>query len=95
MSKAFLARFPEFAENLDSGDKEVIALTINAAEGELNRSQWGELFEEGVFFLTADKLTRSRVGESLRDPDEPLAKSIYAVEFERLCRVVSMGARVL
>ena len=95
MSKAFLARFPEFAENLDDGDKDVIALTIKAAETELNRSQWGELFEEGVFFLAADKLTRSRVGESLRDPDDALAKSIYAVEFERLCRVVSMGARVL
>lgn len=95
MSKAFLARFPEFAENLDGGDKEVIALTIKAAEDELNRSQWGELFEEGVFFLTADKLTRSRIGESLRDPDEPLAKSVYAAEFERLCRIVSMGARVL
>jgi hypothetical protein len=95
MSKTFLARFPEFAGNLDEGDKEIIALTIKAAETELNRTQWGELFEEGVLFLTADKLTRSRVGESLRDPDDALAKSVYAVEFERLCRIVSMGARSL
>jgi hypothetical protein len=95
VSKAFLARFPEFTENLADGDKEVISSTIKATETELNRAQWGDLFEEGVLFLAADKLTRSRVGESLRDPDEPLAKSVYAVEFERLCRVVSMGARVL
>ena len=95
MLKTFLARFPEFAENLDDDDKDVIALTIKATETELNRTQWGELFEEGVFFLTADKLTRSRVGESLRDPDDALAKSVYAVEFERLCRIASMGARVI
>lgn len=95
MTKAFLARFPEFGENLLDGDKDIIAQTIKAAEVELNRSQWGELFEEGVCFLAADKLTRSRVGESLRDPDEPLGKSVYAAEFERLCRIVSMGARVL
>lgn len=95
MTKAFFARFPEFSENLLDGDKDIIAQTIKAAEVELNRSQWGELFEEGVLFLAADKLTRSRVGESLRDPDEPLGKSVYAAEFERLCRIVSMGARVL
>jgi hypothetical protein len=95
MSKTFLARFPEFAENLNDGDKEIIALTIEAAKTELNRAQWGELFEEGVLFLTADKLTRSRAGEALRDPDDALAKSVYAVEFERLCRIVNMGARVL
>jgi len=95
MIKAFLARFPEFAESLQDGDKEVIALTLKAAETELSRNHWGELFEEGVLFLAADKLTRSRIGESLRDPDESLAKSVYAVEFERLARIASMGARVI
>jgi hypothetical protein len=95
MIKAFLTRFPEFAESLEEGDKEVIALTLNAAETELNYNLWGNLYEEGVFYLTADKLMRSRLGEDLRDPDEPAEKSVYAIEFERLCRVISMGARVI
>lgn len=95
MSKAFLTRFPEFAESLEEGDKEMIALTLKAAETELNRHMWGSLFEEAVLYLTADKLTRSRLGESLRDPDEPSAKSVYAIEFERLARIASMGARVI
>lgn len=95
MSKAFLTRFPEFAESLEEGDKDMIALTLKAAEAELNRHLWGGLFEEGVLYLTADKLVRSRLGESLRDPDEPAAKSVYAIEFERLARIASMGARVI
>jgi hypothetical protein len=95
MIKSFLARFPEFSDELEDGGKEVITLTLQAAESELNTTLWGNLFEEGVFYLAADKLVRSRVGEQLRDPDEPSAKSVYAIEFERLCRVVSMGARVI
>ena len=95
MIKAFLARFPEFADELEDGGKEVVNLTLKAAETELNPSQWGELFQEGVLYLTADKLIRSRLGEQLRDPDDPAAKSVYAIEFERLCRVLSMGARVI
>lgn len=95
MSKAFLARFTEFGDELEDKDKEVISQTLKAAEAELNPSIWGELFREGVFYLAADKLTRSRLGEQMRDPDEPSAKSVYAIEFERLCRVVSMGARVI
>ncbi len=95
MIKSFLARFPEFADELEDGGREVVNLILKAAESELNRKLWGELFEEGVFYLAADKLVRSRLGEQLRDPDEPAAKSVYAIEFERLCRVVSMGACVL
>ena len=95
MIKAFLARFPEFAESLEEHDREVINLTLKAAEAELNPRVWGDLLEEGVLYLAADKLTRSRLGESLRDPDDPAAKSVYAIEFERLSRIASMGARVL
>jgi hypothetical protein len=95
MIKSFLARFPEFAESLEEGGREVITLTLNAAALELNPSLWGSLLEEGILYLSADKLIRSRLGEQLRDPDEPAAKSVYAIEFERLCRVVSMGARVI
>ena len=95
MIQPFLARFPEFAESLEEGDRDVITLTLKAATLELNSHLWGSLLEEGIFYLSADKLMRSRLGEQLRDPDEPAAKSVYAIEFERLCRVVSMGARVI
>ena len=95
MMKTFLARFPEFAGELEDGGEQLINLTLKAAGSELSLPLWGSLYEEGVLYLAADKLTRSRLGEALRDPDEPSAKSVYAIEFDRLCRIVSMGARVL
>jgi hypothetical protein len=93
--KTFLTRFPEFSELIEEGDREMIALTIKAAELELNPRVWGTLLEEGILYLAADKLTRSRLGESLRDQDEPASPSVYAGEFERLARIASMGARVV
>lgn len=90
-----MLRFPEFVANMEDGDKELILATIKAAEDELNPRIWGTLFEEGVLYLAANKLMRSRLGESLRDPDEPAAESVYAIEFNRLARIASMGARVL
>jgi hypothetical protein len=95
MIKTFLARFPEFIDELEDGGREVVNLTLKAAECELNPRVWGTLFDEGVLYLAADKLVRSRLGESLRDPDDPAAKSVYAIEFERLARIASMGARVI
>lgn len=95
MIKQFLARFPEFKDELDGGGKEAIMLTLEAAEQELNPRIWGGLFADGVLYLAADKLMRSRLGEALRDPTNPAAKSVYAIEFERLARIASMGARVV
>lgn len=93
MIKTFLARFPEFAEEPRQGDREVIASTLKAAEQELNPTLWGELFSEGILYLAADKLTRTAVGERFRP--EGAETSVYGQEFERLCRVISMGARVI
>lgn len=95
MIKAFMTRFPEFTESMEDGDKELIIATLKAAEAELNPRIWGTLFEEGVLYLAANKLMRSRLGETLRDPDEPASESVYAIEFDRLARIASMGARVL
>lgn len=95
MIKDFLARFPELVESLEPGDKELIALTLKAAENELNHGIWGSLYEEGILYLAADKLMRTRLGESLREANEPAAKSVYGIEFERLARIASMGARVI
>lgn len=95
MIKTFLARLSEFNEELADGGKEVIIQTLSATQEELNRNIWGNLYEEGVIYLTADKLIRSRLGERLRDPDNPASQSVYAIEFERLRRIVSMGAVVL
>lgn len=80
---------------MEDGDKELITLTLKAAEAELNPRVWGTLLEEGIFYLAADKLVRSRLGESLRAQDTPASPSIYAAEYERLARIASMGARVL
>jgi hypothetical protein len=91
--KIFLARFPEFADEPRQCDREVISQTLKAAEQELNRNLWGHLFEEGVLYLAADKLTRTAVGERFRP--EGAEHSVYGQEFERLCRVISMGARVI
>ncbi len=95
MIKTFMTRFPEFIECMEDGDKELLIATLKAAEAELNPRIWGTLLEEGVFYLTADKLTRSRLGESFRDPNNPASQSAYVGEFERLARIASMGARVL
>lgn len=93
MIKTFLARFPEFADEPRQGDREVMAQTIKAAEEELNPTLWGSLLSEGVLYLAADKLTRTAVGERFR-PEGP-DPSVYGQEFARLCRVISMGARVI
>lgn len=95
MIKAFMMRFPEFTESMEDGDKELVMATLKAAESELNSRIWGTLFEEGVLYLAADKLTRSRLGEHIRSSDNSAAKSVYAVEFERLAFIASMGARVV
>jgi hypothetical protein len=50
MIKSFLARFPEFADELEDGGREVVNLTLKAAESELSQRLWGELFEEGIFY---------------------------------------------
>jgi hypothetical protein len=95
MIKTFLMRLPEFNDELDDGGEKAIEQTIKASQRELNAFLWKELYEEGVIYLTADKLIRSRLGERLRDQDDPAAQSVYAIEFERLRRIVSMGAVVL
>lgn len=95
MIETFLKRFPEFEDEQEDGGKGTMVKTLAAAESELNPAIWGTLFEEGVFFLTADKLMRCRIGEGQRDQENPTAKSLYAIEFERLSKIVSMGARVL
>ena len=74
-------------------DKEVILASLLAAEEELNDHLWGKLYSEGVLYLAADKLTRTAVGERFRSEGE--ASSVYGQEFERLARIVSMGARVI
>lgn len=94
MSKRFLERFPQFAEELDDNGRALIALVIKEAELELNPNLWGELFETGCFYLAADKLVQTPLGEQMRNPDNPTEKTAFALEFERLCRCVAMGAWV-
>lgn len=91
--KAFLTRFSEFTDEPRQGDREAIVATLKASEEELNEYIWGQLYDEGVLYLTADKLTRTAIGERFRPESEAI--SVYGQEFERLARIVSMGARVI
>lgn len=95
MIETFLKRFPEFEDEKADGGKNTMVQTLAAAEAELNPDIWGNFYEEGVLYLTADKLMRCCIGEGQRDQENPTAKSLYAIEFERLSKIVSMGARVL
>lgn len=85
----FLQRFPEFLNT----DEELLNLVISESKNELNPNSWGAMYETGVFFLAADKLAKSPMGEPVR-LDASSNKTTYALEFERLCRSISMGARV-
>lgn len=87
--EVFLQRFPEFLDT----DKNLISLAINEAKNELSLKAWGAMYETGLFFLAADKLAKSPMGEPVR-LDASSNKTTYALEFERLCRCISMGARV-
>jgi hypothetical protein len=89
MTEVFLGRFPEFA----NAPLKLLEIALGEAKTELNPSLWGELYLTGVIFLAADKLARSPMGEPVRLVGET-NKTTYGLEFERLCRTVSMGARV-
>lgn len=96
MIKDFLKRFPKFAEKVeDDNGRALIGLVLKEAELELNRDIWGELYQIGLFTLAADKLVQTPLGEDFQNPENPTEKSIFAIEFERLCRCVAMGARVV
>jgi hypothetical protein len=94
VSKRFLERFPQFAEEFDDQGRTLIALAIKEAELELNSDLWGALFETGCFYLAADKLVQTPIGEHMRNATNPNEKTYFLLEFERLCRCVAMGACV-
>ena len=85
----FFTRFPEFIGT----DPHLMEDVLSEARSELNREAWEELYLTGMMFLAADKLARSPMGEAVRLEGES-NKTTYGLEFERLCRLVAMGARV-
>jgi hypothetical protein len=88
----FLARFPEFDEK---GIKSsLIEMAIAEAQNEMNRSYWGELFEPVSHLLAAHKLAISPMGEACR-LDVSSEKTIYQIEYERLCKSAFLGAQVI
>ena len=95
MIKDFLARFPKFGEKIENDNRVLIGLALKEAELELNRDVWGELYQIGLFTLAADKLVQTPLGEDYQNPENPNEKSIFAIEFQRLCSRVAMGARVV
>lgn len=88
----FLKRFPEFDEKgIDAG---LIELAIAEAQSEMNQKYWGELFEQGSHFLAAHKLAISPMGEACR-LEGAQEKTIYQLEYERLCKSAFIGAHVI
>ena len=88
----FLARFPEFDEK---GIKStLIKMAIAEAQSEMNKKFWGELFEQASHFLAAPKLAISPMGESCR-LEASQDKTIYQLEYERLCKSAFIGAQVI
>lgn len=88
----FLARFPEFNEN---GIKPtLIEMAIAEAQGEMNRAYWGEMFEAASHFLAAHKLAISPMGEPCR-LEAGSERTIYQLEYERLCKSAFLGAHVI
>jgi Protein of unknown function (DUF4054) len=88
----FLARFPEFDER---GIKSsLIAMAIAEAQNEMNRTYWGEMFEAASHLLAAHKLAISPMGEPCR-LEATSEKTIYQLEYERLCKAVFLGAHVV
>jgi hypothetical protein len=88
----FLKRFPEFDEK--GIDTRLIEMAIAEAERGMNKKWWGELFEQGSYFLAAHKLAISPMGENCR-LDGTEEKTIYQLEYERLCKNAFIGAHVL
>lgn len=91
-TERFLARFPEFDEK---GIKiTLIEMAIAEAQREMNKNFWGELFEQASHFLAAHKLAISPMGEACR-LDSSSEKTIYQIEYERLCKSAFIGAQVI
>jgi hypothetical protein len=88
----FLKRFPEFDEK--GIEPSLVELAIAEAQSEMNQKYWGELFEQGSHFLAAHKLAISPMGENCR-LEASAEKTIYQLEYERLCKSAFMGAHVI
>ena len=88
----FLQRFPEFDEK--EMRSILIEMAIAEAQSEMNQNYWGALFEQASYFLAAHKLCISPMGEPCR-LEASENKTIYQLEYERLCRSAFVGAQVL
>jgi hypothetical protein len=86
----FIKRFPEFADT----DPSLIEMAMSEAVSEINYKYFGDTFQHAVQYLTAHKLAISPMGEPCR-LDGAQEKTIYQLEYERLCKSASMGARVI
>ena len=88
--RVFLKRFPEF----ESAERKLIEAIVKEAKTELNSNHFGNLFDSAWQQLAAHKLSISPMGEGSRlDGDKN--QTIYQLEFERICRSASLGARVI
>ncbi len=89
-TRNFLQRFPEFEDT----ESKLLEMALSEAQSEMNRHYWGELFDVASSYLAAHKLAISPMGEPSR-LEGAQEKSVYQLEYERLCRSAFLGARVI
>jgi hypothetical protein len=86
----FTKRFPEFA-NTDPG---LVEMALAEARSEISQKHFGDAFELVLQYLAAHKLAISPMGEPCRLQGSQ-DKTIYQLEYERLCKSAFLGAQVI
>jgi hypothetical protein len=86
----FTTRFPEFVNT----DPNPIEMALSEARCEINPKYFGDTFVIAVHYLAAHKLAISPMGENCR-LEASAEKTIYQLEYERLCKSAFLGAQVI
>lgn len=86
----FTTRFPEFKDT----DANLIEMALSEARSEINPKYFSDTFVVAVHYLAAHKLAISPMGENCR-LEASEQKTIYQLEFERLCKSAYIGAQVI
>lgn len=92
MLTRFVAQFPEFGKVPDT----FIGAHMRACIMQVSTETWGDLAEQGVFYLTAHRMALSPFGNAGRVNAAPGndQRTTYLVHYNHLLRQVAIGFRV-
>lgn len=85
----FLAGYPEF----QGADPTLVTAKMAEAQRALDPTQWGLLSDDGIYLLTAQKLSRSPWGNSAKLSTTD-GRTVYDDDLDRMRQDVSSGYRV-